>query len=131
MLPGSELVATFGPDHEARYSQIPQAFIEERGLVGGHAWRISGAVSGVDAHCPRQARRPAVKLLVEVVTPAADGLGDDEAGCYGVSEGDQPDAASSAADVGPNGAPDAEATRARFPAPDRGGCRFRNRAQDR
>ncbi|SHW80348.1 Uncharacterised protein [Mycobacteroides abscessus subsp. abscessus] len=67
-----------------------------------------------DLQTPRQIRRPAVQLLVEVVAQPADGLGQDDAGRDGVAERGQRDSVPAAADPGADAterdrAPDAEA----------------------
>src|SRR3954469_10178754 len=60
----------------------------------------TGRVGRVDFHGPRQRRGAPEELLVEVVAPATDGLGQREAGRDGVGQRGVRDAVPASGDVG-------------------------------
>src|SRR4051812_49780705 len=61
----------------------------------------TGRVGRVDFHGPRQRRGAPEELLVEVVAPAADGLGQCEAGRDGVGQRGVRDAVPAGGDISP------------------------------
>src|SRR4051812_49960429 len=81
----------------------------------------TGRVGRVDFHGPRQRRGAPEELLVEVVAPAADGLGEREAGRDGVGQRGVRDAVSAGGGVGGQRTPRAAAPHPPPPPPDLGG----------
>src|SRR5262249_31351508 len=68
-------------DHyeEEEHHEVPQRFVEERGMKIFVLRVLDGPMRRRDEKSPRQVRRRAEGLLVEEVAPAADGLTEGEA----------------------------------------------------
>ncbi len=106
----AELEAAVGPDDQDGDADAPQRLVQERRVVGAGDPAV---LRGGDLQRPRQVGLLAVQLLVEPVPPAADGLGDGDAGGQRVGPRGQRDAPAATADPGADGAegdgaPDAE-----------------------
>src|SRR5919197_1105328 len=82
----ASLAAAAEPDQRGGESEVEDELVEECGVKGGVALVAVRAEGGVDAQRPRQARRAAEQLLVEVVADEAGRLGDEDARRRGVHE---------------------------------------------
>src|SRR5262249_39914577 len=67
-------------------AEVPDQLVEEGRLEGGELLVAGRPVVRIDVEAPRQARRRAEELLVEVVADPADRLADEQPGCGGVHE---------------------------------------------
>src|SRR5659263_171859 len=104
----------FGPENQTEDDETPQRLVQERRVKRLERRVPRRTVGRVDLETPRQPRRPAEELLVEVVAPPTDGLRDDDTGRDGVEqdEGGQPATARHDDDgerAPRDGAPDREA----------------------
>jgi len=66
------------PDQRAGQGQVPEQLVEKRRLEREVAEIPGRAVRRIDLQTPRQLRRPAEELLVEVVADPTDRLGDQQ-----------------------------------------------------
>jgi len=73
-------------DQRRRQRQVEDELVEEGGMEGAVTLVARRPVGRVDLEPPRQRRRPAEQLLVEVVADPSDRLGDEQPGSSGIHE---------------------------------------------
>src|SRR5215218_4331789 len=80
-IPVPEAICEAAGDPEQRQAdeQVPDRLVEEGRVKGLDVGELGGSVLGCYPYGPRQVGGPSEELLVEVVAPAAYGLGEDEA----------------------------------------------------
>src|SRR5437868_12437813 len=82
--------APVDPEEDADADQVPRELVEERRVEGREPLVAAHAMGGIDLQRPRKLRGLAVELLVPVVPPPADPLGEEQTGRDRVHH--QPDA---------------------------------------
>src|SRR5215218_113539 len=80
-IPVPEAICDAAGDPEQRQAdeQVPDRLVEEGRVKGLDVGELGGSVLGCYPYGPRQVGGPSEELLVEVIAPAAYGLGEDEA----------------------------------------------------
>jgi hypothetical protein len=89
----ADLPSTAEPDKRARERKVEDQLVEERRVERCVPLVAVGPVGRIDPQGPRQGRRAAEELLIEVVADPPDRLGDEGAGSGGTHERAERDAA--------------------------------------